>query len=72
MLEALWAIIQKNHPLKIRNIQNVLSVDPYIEKLQWSLENIQKGGYDHFMLKEIYEQPNALRNTLRGPLWFIQ
>lgn len=60
------AIIQKNHPLKIRNIQNELSVDPYIEKLQWSLENIQKGGYDHFMLKEIYEQPNALRNTLRG------
>ena len=33
-----------------------------------SLENIQKGGYDHFMLKEIFEQPQAIRDTLRGRL----
>ena len=60
------AVIQKNQPLKIRNIKSDLNVDPYIEKLQWDLELIQKGGYDHFMLKEIFEQPEALRNTLRG------
>ena len=35
-----------------------------------SLENIQKGGYDYFMLKEIFEQPQAIRDTLRGRLLF--
>lgn len=60
------AVIKKNQPIKIRDIKNDLNVDPYVEELQWNLEHIQKGGYDHFMLKEIYEQPDALRNTLRG------
>ena len=37
-----------------------------IERLELSLEQIERGGYPHFMLKEIHEQPEALRNTLRG------
>lgn len=37
-----------------------------VEKLDLNLENIQKGGYDHFMLKEIFEQPQAIANALRG------
>jgi len=41
-------------------------VDPYIQELQLNLEQIEKGGYDHFMLKEIYEQPDAITDTFRG------
>jgi glucosamine--fructose-6-phosphate aminotransferase (isomerizing) len=37
-----------------------------VEELDLNLENIQKGGYDHFMLKEIFEQPQAIANALRG------
>jgi len=39
-----------------------------VEEISWSLEEIEKSGYDHFMLKEIFEQPNAMRNTMRGRL----
>ena len=60
------AILQKDQPIRVRNIKSDQTVDPYIDNLQWNLDHIQKGGYDHFMLKEIFEQPEALRNTLRG------
>lgn len=60
------AVLQKDKPLQVRNIKSDREVDPFIEQLQWSLDHIQKGGYDHFMLKEIFEQPQALQNTLRG------
>ena len=43
-------------------------VDPYIQELQMNLEQIEKGGYDHFMLKEIYEQPSVITDTYRGRL----
>jgi glucosamine--fructose-6-phosphate aminotransferase (isomerizing) len=43
-------------------------VDPYIQELQMNLEQIEKGGYEHFMLKEIYEQPNVIKDTYRGRL----
>ena len=62
------AILKKGKPIKVRNISDDIEVDPYIEKLKWNLENIQKGGYDHFMLKEIFEQPQAISNALRGRL----
>ena len=62
------AIIRRNKSIKIHKIQDDLEVEPYVEKLKLSLENIQKGGYDHFMLKEIFEQPNAIKDTLRGRL----
>ena len=62
------AIIRCDRDVSIRKITSDKVIKPYIEKLQMSLENIQKGGYDHFMLKEIFEQPQAIRNTLRGRL----
>lgn len=62
------AIIRRNKSIKIRKIEGDLEVEPYVEQLQMSLENIQKGGYDHFMLKEIFEQPKAIEDTLRGRL----
>ena len=62
------AIIRVGKSIKIRKIKDDSLAEPYIEELQMSLENIQKGGYDHFMLKEIFEQPKAIQDTLRGRL----
>jgi glucosamine--fructose-6-phosphate aminotransferase (isomerizing) len=54
--------------MKVRKIKDDSIVDPYIQELQMNLEQIEKGGYDHFMLKEIYEQPNVIKDTYRGRL----
>lgn len=62
------AIIRSHKPLKIRKIKDDSLVDPYIQELQMNLEQIEKGGYDHFMLKEIFEQPNVIKDTYRGRL----
>lgn len=60
------AVIRNHKKLKVRKIKDDSLVDPYIEELQLNLEQIEKGGYDHFMLKEIYEQPQAIKDTFRG------
>lgn len=62
------AIIRENKDIKIRKIKDDTLVAPYIQELQINLEQIEKGGYDHFMLKEIYEQPKAINDTYRGRL----
>ena len=62
------AIVRLGKPLKIRKIKDDSLVDPYVQELQMNLEQIEKNGYDHFMLKEIYEQPNVIRDTYRGRL----
>ena len=62
------AIISLDKPLAIRKIKDDSLVDPYVQELQMNLEQIEKGGFDHFMLKEIYEQPNAIKDTFRGRL----
>lgn len=62
------AIIRLHKPIKIRKIKTDNEVSPYIQELQLNLEQIEKGGYDHFMLKEIYEQPQVIRDTFRGRL----
>jgi glucosamine--fructose-6-phosphate aminotransferase (isomerizing) len=62
------AIIRANKDIKIRKIKDDSLVDPYVQELQMNLEQIEKGGYDHFMLKEIYEQPSAIKDTYRGRL----
>lgn len=62
------AIVRLHKPMKIRKIKDDSLVDPYIQELQMNLEQIEKGGYDHFMLKEIYEQPNVIKDTYRGRL----
>ena len=62
------ANIRLHKPMKIRKIKDDSLVDPYIQELQMNLEQIEKGGYDHFMLKEIYEQPNVIKDTYRGRL----
>ncbi len=62
------AVINQDKGLKMYTIPDNSRVDPDIQELQLSLEKIEKGGYDHFMLKEIYEQPNAIIDTFRGRL----
>ena len=60
------AIIKLGKGVKVRKINDDSLVDPIIQKLQMSLDQIEKGGYDHFMLKEIHEQPKAITDTYRG------
>ena len=59
------AIVNKNQNLEIRTIKNI-SKTAYIQELELSLGAIEKGGYSHFMLKEISEQPKSVLDTLRG------
>jgi glucosamine--fructose-6-phosphate aminotransferase (isomerizing) len=61
------AIIRRGEELKIRNLKDK-EVTPYVQKLTLELEGIEKGGYDHFMLKEIYEQPRSVKDSMRGRL----
>lgn len=51
----------------LKTIENKIQT-PYIEELSLNLEALEKGGYEHFMLKEIYEQPRAIRDSFRGRL----
>jgi len=62
------AVVSLKKGIKIRKVKNDALVDPYIQELQINLEQIEKGGYEHFMLKEIHEQPNAIKDTYRGRL----
>ncbi|MGB3149300.1 MAG: glutamine--fructose-6-phosphate transaminase (isomerizing) [Maribacter sp.] len=62
------AIIRLGKEIKLRKIKDDAIAYPRILELQMNLEEIEKGGYDHFMLKEIYEQPRAIKDTYRGRL----
>ena len=62
------ATIRLRKQISVRKISNAQKINPFIHELQLSLDEIEKGGYDHFMLKEIYEQPKAIRDTYRGRL----
>lgn len=59
--------IIKDNTLRIKNIQDV-ALTPYIQTLDMELEAIEKGGFEHFMLKEIYEQPKSVGDCMRGRL----
>lgn len=61
------AIIDRNKGFKLKNIKNQ-DQNPVIQELSMQLETLEKGGYDHFMLKEIYEQPKSVRDCMRGRL----
>ncbi len=58
-------VIHKGQDLRLIDIKNQ-EITPYIQELEVQLEAIEKGGYDHFMLKEIYEQPQSIKNSMRG------
>lgn len=62
------ATISLGKEVDVRKIQDNVSVIPDIQELQLNIEAIEKGGYEHFMLKEINEQPRSIRDTMRGRL----
>ncbi|MGE0566904.1 MAG: glutamine--fructose-6-phosphate transaminase (isomerizing) [Bacteroidia bacterium] len=61
------AILRRGKDLKIRNLKDK-EITPYVQELTLELEAIEKGGYEHFMLKEIYEQPKSVKDSMRGRL----
>ncbi|MGB7393714.1 MAG: glutamine--fructose-6-phosphate transaminase (isomerizing) [Pricia sp.] len=62
------AIVRLGKEIKLRKIKDDAIAYPNILELKMNIEEIEKGGYDHFMLKEIYEQPRAIMDTYRGRL----
>jgi glucosamine--fructose-6-phosphate aminotransferase (isomerizing) len=61
------AVLNRDGKYHIRTIHNK-EITPYIQELQLQLEAIEKGGFDHFMLKEIWEQPRSIKDSMRGRL----
>ena len=57
--------IKRNEPLRIKTIGNIEKT-PEVKKLEMTLSQLEKGGYSHFMLKEIFEQPSTLSDCMRG------
>ena len=62
------AIIRHHKEPRYRKIKTDLPFTPYVQKLKLNIEQIEKGGFEHFMLKEIFEQPQAIKDTYRGRL----
>ncbi len=58
-------VIIDNNNLTVKTIDNTIKT-PYIQELEINLESIEKGGFEHFMLKEIYEQPRSILDSFRG------
>ena len=66
--EGHMATISLESGIDIRTIKENTKVEPAIQELRLNLEQIEKGGYEHFMLKEIFEQPKSILDTMRGRL----
>lgn len=66
--EGHMATISLENGVDIRTITENSKIEPEIQELKLSLEQIEKGGYEHFMLKEIFEQPKSVHDTMRGRL----
>ncbi len=61
-------VVDREKGVRLRSLRDGRSRRPQVQFLEWELEQIEKGGFPHFMLKEIYEQPEALQNAMRGRL----
>ena len=66
--EGHMATISLENGVDIRSIVDNSKIIPAVQELKLSLEQIEKGGYEHFMLKEIFEQPKSIHDTMRGRL----
>ncbi|MEE3413469.1 MAG: glutamine--fructose-6-phosphate transaminase (isomerizing) [Bacteroidales bacterium] len=60
--------IERGKEIEIRSLDNEKLIKPEIKQIQLSLDDIEKGGFDHFMLKEIFEQPKSLNLCMNGRL----
>ncbi len=65
------ALIRRDKDLKIKTIRNQEKT-PYVQKLEMNLTALEKGGFEHFMLKEIYEQPTSIMDSMRGRIHLEQ
>lgn len=63
--EGEMAII-RNEELTLKTIEKNEKKNPYIQKLEMKIEELEKGGFPHFMLKEIFEQPTSIKDSMRG------
>ena len=61
------AVVSTDAGLSIKTIENK-KITPYVQELEMKLEMLEKGGYEHFMLKEIFEQPRSVEDSMRGRL----
>jgi glucosamine--fructose-6-phosphate aminotransferase (isomerizing) len=61
------AVLERGKKLKIRTIKDKEKT-PYVHELEWNLNTLEKDGYEHFMLKEIYEQSDSIHDSMRGRL----
>lgn len=61
------AVVNRNGELVIKTLHNEEQI-PYVQELQMQLDMIEKSGYEHYMLKEINEQPNSIKDSMRGRL----
>jgi glucosamine--fructose-6-phosphate aminotransferase (isomerizing) len=59
------AVVRRNAPLRIRDLRNQ-EKDPVVQEIELEIEQLEKGGYPHFMLKEIFEQPSTIAECMRG------
>ena len=66
--EGHMATISLENGVDIRSIKDNSKIEPAVQELKLNLEQIEKGGYEHFMLKEIFEQPKSIHDTMRGRL----
>ena len=66
--DEVMAVIRLHKETIYRKIKDDSLFEPYLQELKLNLEQIEKDGYDHFMVKEIFEQPNAIEDTYRGRL----
>ena len=61
-------IVNLEKGLTVREIEKDSIIDPFVQELKQNIEEVEKGGYEHFMLKEIFEQPQSITDTFRGRL----
>ncbi|HRI00566.1 MAG TPA: glutamine--fructose-6-phosphate transaminase (isomerizing) [Saprospiraceae bacterium] len=61
------AVIHRDKGLEVKTIDNEIQ-EPVVHKLNMNIDQLEKGGYDHFMLKEIYQQPQSISDCMRGRL----
>lgn len=61
------AMLRVDGPVEIRNLENKV-ITPDVKSVDLSLEALEKGGFDHFMLKEIFDQPKCMTDSMRGRL----
>jgi glucosamine--fructose-6-phosphate aminotransferase (isomerizing) len=60
-----FAVMDRSGNLDVKTLGNI-EKSPFVQQLEMDLEKIEKGGYEHFMLKEIYEQPQVVLDCMRG------